>query len=217
MKLEPGRLKDSPQITGGHDALKGLMELAEPGNKDIDRARAAWTLYGIASGAGATDYSSLKLLKDKNPRLREMAVRMLGRDCRENGRVQYTKPEAKQSPAAVIHLDALKAMANDPDAGVRRELILAFRNLPTKQVSDSLRSLTAAWDGQDRWYLEALGLRSRSVKVTLCRRFLTAACLAHSTSKKQARTAMSLFRLISRWIETRHSSQRERQTGQFRQ
>ena len=75
------------------------MELAEPGNKDIDRARAAWTLYGIASGAGATEHSSLKLLKDEDPRLREMAVRMLGRDCRENGKVEYTKPEAKQSPA----------------------------------------------------------------------------------------------------------------------
>ncbi len=158
VKLEPGQLKDSPQIIGGHDALKGLMELAKPGNKDIDRARAAWTLYGIATGAGATDHSSLKLLKDENPRLREMAVRMLGRDCRENGRVQYTKPDAKQSPPAVAHLDALKAMADDPDAGVRRELILAFRNLPTNQVGDSLHRLTAAWDGQDRWYLEALGL-----------------------------------------------------------
>ena len=37
-------------------------------------------------------------------------------------------------------------------------MILAFRNLPTNQIGDSLRRLTAAWDGQDRWYLEALGL-----------------------------------------------------------
>ena len=57
-----------------------------------------------------------------------------------------------------MHLETLKAMADDPDAGVRRELILAFRNLPTDQVRDSLRKLAAAWDGQDRWYLEALGL-----------------------------------------------------------
>ena len=49
-------------------------------------------------------------------------------------------------------------MANDPDAGVRRELILAFRSLATEQVGDSLRRLATAWDGQDRWYLEALGL-----------------------------------------------------------
>ena len=47
---------------------------------------------------------------------------------------------------------------NDSDAGVRRELILAFRNLPTDAVGDSLIKLAALWDGQDRWYLEALGL-----------------------------------------------------------
>jgi putative heme-binding domain-containing protein len=49
-------------------------------------------------------------------------------------------------------------LADDPDAGVRRELILAIRNLPTDQVGDALRTLVRTWDGRDRWYLEALGL-----------------------------------------------------------
>ena len=49
-------------------------------------------------------------------------------------------------------------LASDPDAGVRRELILAVRNLPTAKVGEALKTLTASWDGQDRWYLEALGL-----------------------------------------------------------
>ena len=62
---------------------------------------------------------------------------MLGRDCRENGKVEYTRPEAKQQPLAIANLEPLEAMANDPDAGVRRELILAFRNLPTDQIGDS--------------------------------------------------------------------------------
>ena len=101
--------------------------------------------------------SSTALTRD-DPRLREQAVRMLGRDCRENGHVEYQKPEAKQPPAALKHLDTLLAMADDPDAGVRRELILALRNLPTDKVGDALRKLAASWDGQDRWYLEALGL-----------------------------------------------------------
>jgi putative membrane-bound dehydrogenase-like protein len=158
VKLGPGRLPGSPQITAGHNVLERIMKLSEPGNKDIDRARAAWTLHGSARGAGATDHSALKLLKDVDPRLREMAVRMLGRDCRENGNVEYTKPEAREQPPAIAYIEALKAMALDPDAGVRRELILAFRNLSTNQVGDSLQTLTAAWDGQDRWYLEALGL-----------------------------------------------------------
>ncbi len=101
VKLEPGRLPGSPQVTDGHLVLERLMKLAEPGNKDIDRARAAWTLDGIARGAGATQHSAIKLLKDEDPRVREMAVRMLGRDCRENGKVEYTKPEARGGPAAL--------------------------------------------------------------------------------------------------------------------
>src|SRR5205085_5027855 len=49
-------------------------------------------------------------------------------------------------------------MATDADAGVRRELILALRNLPTTQVGAVLKDLARTWDGRDRWYLEALGL-----------------------------------------------------------
>jgi putative heme-binding domain-containing protein len=52
----------------------------------------------------------------------------------------------------------LRPLAADPDAGVRRELILALRNLPTDRVGEALKTLARTWDGQDRWYLEALGL-----------------------------------------------------------
>jgi hypothetical protein len=72
--------------------------------------------------------------------------------------VEYQNPAAKLPPAALTHLDVLLAMADDPDAGVRRELILALRNVATDKVDNALRKLAAAWDGQDRWYLEALGL-----------------------------------------------------------
>src|SRR3954464_659461 len=49
-------------------------------------------------------------------------------------------------------------MAVGPDAGVRRELILALRNLPTARVGEALKALVRTWDGRDRWYLEAVGL-----------------------------------------------------------
>ena len=98
------------------------------------------------------------MLADADPRFRELAVRILGRDCRENGHVEFKNAAAQEPAAALAHLDKLLPLAADPDAGVRRELILAIRNLPTDKVGDALRKLVAGWDGHDRWYLEALGL-----------------------------------------------------------
>ena len=123
----------------------------------IYRARALWVWQAIEGDAIAMA-ALAGPVNQGDPRIREQAVRMLGRDCRENGHVEYQKPAAKSPPPALKHLDILLAMADDSDAGVRRELILAFRNLPTDKVGDALRKLAASWDGQDRWYLEALGL-----------------------------------------------------------
>ena len=158
VKLDLGSTPRSPIIISGQAEWDMLWSLVESINKDIYHARAAWTLYGIAGSASHLEFIVAKFLKDKDPRLREMAVRMLGRNCRENGKVEYSKPEAKQREAAFAHLTTLKPMSKDPDPGVRRELILAFRNLPTSEVGDSLNTLTTLWDGQDRWHLEALGL-----------------------------------------------------------
>jgi putative membrane-bound dehydrogenase-like protein len=133
-----------------------LLELLAPGNEDVQRARALWTLAGISWNT-ESDHVALRL-RDADPRIRELAVRMLGRDCRENGRVEHKNAQAKAPPAALTHLGQLLPLAADPDAGVRRELILALRNLPTDKVGDALRQLAAGWDGHDRWYLEALGL-----------------------------------------------------------
>ncbi len=140
------------------EVMNVLTKLAAPGNRDIDRARAYWTIQAIVEQAPIKNPLSRDLIKSPDGRLREMAVRMLGRDCRENGHVEYQKVEAKHAPAAMKHLDTLLSMTDDPDAGVRRELILAFRNLPTDTVGDALSKLAASWDGQDRWYLETLGL-----------------------------------------------------------
>ncbi len=129
--------------------LHRLFTTAEP----IFRARALFVLAAIEG-----DQAVIPALRDADPRIREQAVRMLGRDCRENGHVDYRKPEARRPAPALAHLAELLPLANDPDAGVRRELILALRSLPTGEAGEALRKLAAAWDGQDRWYLEALGL-----------------------------------------------------------
>jgi putative membrane-bound dehydrogenase-like protein len=131
------------------DALVNLFSSGTP----TERGRALWVLSQVVGDPAAVD-----ALDDKDPRIREQAVRILGRDDRENGRVEYKDPSAQLPPLALKNLKALLPMAADPDAGVRRELILAFRNLPTDRVGEALRTLTRTWDGRDRWYLEALGL-----------------------------------------------------------
>jgi len=130
-------------------ALVNLFSSGRP----HERARALWVLHAVAGDRAAVD-----ALKDADPRLREQAVRILGRDDRENGTVVYNDPAAKRPPAALAHLDVLLPLAADPDAGVRRELILALRNVPTASAGEALKTLTRSWDGRDRWYLEALGL-----------------------------------------------------------
>jgi putative membrane-bound dehydrogenase-like protein len=139
-------------IAHGKEATSALNRLLQYGSP-VHAARALWVLSTIEGESAA-----ISALKSKDGWIRELAVRILGRDCRENGKVEYLKPEARRPPAALAHLDVLLPLASDPDAGVRRELILALRNLPTDKVGDALRQLTASWDGHDRWYLEALGL-----------------------------------------------------------
>ncbi len=75
-----------------------------------------------------------------DPRIREQAVRMLGRDCRENGHVEYTEARGQAAAGRARRISTHSwPLADDPDAGVRRELILAFRNLPTDKVGDALQ------------------------------------------------------------------------------
>ena len=129
-----------------------LVRLYSEG-KPVERARALWALSAVVGDSAAEN-----ALKDSDPRIREQAVRILGRDDRENGKVEYKEAAAQVPPLALKNLKTLTPMAADPDAGVRRELILALRTLPTDRVGEALKTLARTWDGRDRWYLEALGL-----------------------------------------------------------
>jgi len=138
---------------GDEAEVKAALSQLFARGDSIERARALWVRHAIEGDAAA-----VSALGDGEPAIREQAVRILGRDLSRVGTVAFTKPEAKRLPAAQKHLKALLPMANDADAGVRRELILALRWLPTAEVADALTTLVRGWDGQDRWYLEALGL-----------------------------------------------------------
>jgi putative membrane-bound dehydrogenase-like protein len=150
----------------GDEAAKALMRLVHEADDPVFAARAMW----VAAGMG--DSALIGPLTERmrtNPEvvqtfpapIRELAVRILGRDVSRTGQVELAADMKPLPLSAEKHLDVLLPLASDPDAGVRRELILAFRDMPTERVGEALRKLAASWDGQDRWYLEALGLALR--------------------------------------------------------
>lgn len=132
-------------------ALAGLLQ--KPGDARL-KARALWVWHTIDGDPVAT----FALINQDEPRLREQVVRMLGRDVSRVGIV--TLPEGKSSAPSrgEVNLNGLMALVDDPDSGVRRELLLALRDVPTEKAGEALKKLVKSWDGHDRWYLEAMGL-----------------------------------------------------------
>jgi hypothetical protein len=117
------------------------------------RARALW-LLGKIDGKGKAYVSAA--IKDKDPDIRITGLRL-----------------ARQVlPAATLDgvYSVAYALANDPDPAVRRECLIALRDIshvdPKKRADEATdNALGAVWaklakqyDGKDRWYLEALGI-----------------------------------------------------------
>ena len=54
-------------------------------------------------------------------------------------------------------LEHAKTLAEDPSIAVRREVALALRNLSVADTKDIILTLAKQYQGEDRWYLEAIG------------------------------------------------------------
>jgi putative membrane-bound dehydrogenase-like protein len=121
----------------GTAAETELLKLFESDN-NRHRARALWLLGRIQDrGRHYVDQG----LEDHNEDIRCVAIRL-----------------AKQlgfSPSEVCH----KA-ASDPSPSVRRELAIALRFDSSKSMPAVWANLAAQHQGNDRWYLEAIGIGS---------------------------------------------------------
>ena len=137
----------------GADAREALTSLFQKG-RPHEQSRALFLLAELPE-TGHADL--LAALKHDDPRLRELALRLLVRDL---GRESVVGPKSalEATPRAVAALGDVSFLSRDPDAGVRRELILALRNAETSKVGEVLLELALRWDGRDRYYLEALHL-----------------------------------------------------------
>ena len=140
-------------LARGDTARPPLLTLYRDGPPH-QRARALYVL-GELPRTGRADV--LESLHDADGRIRELALRMLTADLRRESVVapQWAKTV---EPRAVRVLGDVLPLVDDPDAGVRRALILALRHVDTARAGDALVRLAVGWDGVDRYYLEALSL-----------------------------------------------------------
>ena len=122
-------------LAAGSDSVAPLAALMAADNPNYG-ARALWVLDRIGGDARQKVFEQLK---SPSGHMRALAVRILRRHGEETR-------------------DAVLSMANDPDSEVRREVLLALRTLRGEQADAALLKLASAYDGSDRYLLEAVNI-----------------------------------------------------------
>jgi putative membrane-bound dehydrogenase-like protein len=147
-------------LARGAAARAPLQKLFETG-PPRHRARALHVLADLPT-TGRDDV--LAALNDRDPQIRELAVRLSARQVIDEALVE---PAQAAPPPAAAHLRPLFALVEDPDPGVRRELLLALRRIEGQEADRAIVRLALLWDGTDRYYLEAVRAALRPRKPTL--------------------------------------------------
>ena len=117
-------------------AEKSLLNLWEKGESAQMRVRALQLLGRIP---GREQHYVDLAIKESNPDLRITGLRI-----------------ARQTKLDTIPL--IKTLADDSSAQVRRECAIALRHHNSPEAPKLWADLASRHDGQDRWYLEALGI-----------------------------------------------------------
>jgi hypothetical protein len=110
-----------------------------------------------------------KLWKGNDPRMRARALQLLARI--KGSEKKYVQEALKDSNPDLritglrivrsLKLDVIpyvKMLVNDPSPQVRRECAIALRHNHATEAPSLWAALANQHDGQDRWYLEALGI-----------------------------------------------------------
>ncbi|HAV63450.1 MAG TPA: dehydrogenase [Verrucomicrobiales bacterium] len=152
----------SPAVNVRSLGFNALKEQGEKAVADVARllkddhsyvqARAVWLL----SQLGPKGIDKVEdMLKHRDEQLRIAAFRALRRHVETEGRKAIKRPGPKE-----WFLSRAAKLAKDRSSAVRREVALALRDVPFGQSGEIIRTLAAGYDGEDRWYLEALGTAS---------------------------------------------------------
>ncbi|NNE76270.1 MAG: dehydrogenase, partial [Pricia sp.] len=120
----------------GKTVVEEVQKILETDNP-YHKARAIWLLSQLGDRGGEIVENILK--NEPDPRLRTVAYRAL-----------------KNYEDFIIRFASIAA--DDPSADVRREVALSLRDIPWEQSKNVLKKLFEGYDGEDPWYLEALGI-----------------------------------------------------------
>ena len=119
----------------GAAAVPELAELFHSDGDDRMRARALWLLVKLDNSGQYLQEG----LKDSNPDIRITAIRAARQNTDDI--VKYIEP-----------------LVTDSDPQVRRECAIALRHSKDPKAAELWATLANEHDGNDRWYLEALGI-----------------------------------------------------------
>lgn len=128
----------------------------------------AWTSLNAMQGKAQRELEKL-WRNDDEPRLRARTLQLLARikgsektyveEAMRDDNVDIRVTGFRTARALKLPLDGyLSSLVNDSSAQVRRECALALRRSESPQAPRTWAKLAAQHDGQDRWYLEALGI-----------------------------------------------------------
>lgn len=157
-----GASMKAPKID--YTTTRGLVEAFQSPSHNVRGA----AFYGLKEKGAAAIGSVAKLLDDDNPYVQARAVFLLphlGPRGVKLAEERLTHPDPQMRIAAFRALRSTGSnymshatkLARDASSAVRREVALALRDVPMGEMRETLLDIVDGYDGQDRWYLEAIG------------------------------------------------------------
>ncbi len=143
----------------GEKAVEPVLALLSSSSNPYHRARAIFLLAHLGAEG---QFEVERLLKANDAPVRVTALRALRSITPENSKAI---PALTASQKALLPL--LGNLSTDTSPAVRREVAIALRDVPYVDCRRMLLNLVNGYDGQDRYYLNALGIAADSKEEAL--------------------------------------------------
>lgn len=157
-----GKKLKNPKID--YSTTKGLVEAFKNPSHNVRGA----AFYGLKEKGEAALSAVAKLLDENNKFIQARAVFLLPHLGDQGVALAEKRLKADDPQMRIAAFRALRAtgsnylshartLAKDASPAVRREVAVALRDVPFGEMKETLLDLVDGYDGEDRWYLEAIG------------------------------------------------------------